>query len=128
MHWTNSYIGIPYSNMNCVEFVLCVEREVFNRKFPHPVRPTERNPFHYNRLLQENMMNYISEPKLDKPVEGCCVLMKAMNRLNHVGVFVKIKSKEYVLHSLDSFKSSILHQVKDLPKYGITVEGYYSWK
>lgn len=126
-HWTNEYIGIPYSHMNCSEFALCVQREVFNRDLPTPIQPTEKNAFHYNKLLQQNMFDYI-HTKIENPIEGCCVLMKAMRRLSHVGVYTKIGAKEYVIHSIDSFKSSVLHQIKDLPMYGFEVEGYYAWK
>jgi len=127
-HWTNQYIGVPYSNMNCGEFAICIQREVFKKKyFRAPEHPKVENPFHYNIILEKNLINYL-EKKIEKPVEGCCVLMKTMKRLTHVGVYTKIGRKDYVIHCLDSFKSSILHKIKDLTTYGIDVEGYYSWK
>lgn len=127
MHWTHEYIGIPFTNMNCGELALCIQREVFGKKLIPLQRPDDRNPFHYSRLVKENVMNYLKE-KIDVPLEGCCVLMKAMNRLSHVGVYSKINKRDYVIHSMDSFKSSVLHQIKDLKTYGYEVEGYYTWK
>lgn len=127
MHWTNQYIGIPFSNMNCGELAVCIQREVFGRTFERTKIPATENPFEYSKIVRQGMLDYLTD-KILHPVEGCCVLMKAMKRLSHVGVYTKIGSREYVIHSVDSFKSSMLHQVKDLKIYGYEVEGYYAWK
>jgi len=127
MHWTQTYIGIPYSNMNCAELVVCIQREVFNRTMFRIPQPQTENLFHYNYLMQKHMWNFLEEKKIE-PHEGCCVIMKAMKRMCHVGVFTVINGKQYVIHSMDSFGSAVMHQIKDLWRHGIEIEGFHAWK
>jgi len=124
MHWASKYLSIPYKNMNCSKFVEHVLRDHFKRDYTFP--QSEGSLFNQSIQIKENLPKFCY--KTNDPAEGDLVLMHGARRMCHVGVYLKIKDIEYVLHSESSMKCSALHKFKDLKFFGYSVEGVYTWQ
>jgi len=123
-HWAENYVGLPYADADCAALAAKVQREVFNRVINMPVVRG-----HNVLALSEQIISSqaeVAEP-IEQPHEGCAVLMRGRGRLNHIGVFTCLNGTAYVLHAMRSAKQTVLHKVSDLPKQGLTLEGYYRW-
>jgi len=65
----------------------------------------------------------------DSPHDGDLVLMTETphKRPGHAGVFFYLAHEGWVLHSNEKSGCSVLHRVRDLPAFGLRIEGYYAW-
>ena len=50
-----------------------------------------------------------------------------IGELGHVGVYFWIAHEAWVLHCNEKTECSVLHRVRDLPSYGVPIEGFYKW-
>lgn len=128
-HWSERYLGRPHVKgvYDCAELVMEVQREQFNRNVEVPVERKEYSTFVLSSLIDEHkfeMAEIVSDP-----IEGDVLLMKCMNRLNHIGVYVTIDRTPYVLHNLQRV-GVCLHRIADLQNLpsSIEVENYYRFK
>jgi len=124
MHWAEHYVGLPYSDADCAELAAKVQREIFNKVIPMPSDRAENV-----HGLSHQIVKYQPDiaVQIDKPEEGCAVLMVGRGRLNHVGIFCSINNSDYVLHAMRSVKQTVLHRLSELPNQGFSVEGFYQW-
>jgi len=87
MHWSDRYIGLPYSDHNCAEFVAKVATEqygldvVLPNEMPDMLKGQQRE-------INNRFYNYVHAEKLDAPQDGCVVLMHAKKRMCHIGLAV----------------------------------------
>lgn len=104
-----------------------VQREQFKRNVEVPVERKEYSSFVLSSLIDEHKLE-MAEIVHD-PIEGDVLLMKCMNRLNHIGVYVMIDKTAYVLHNLQRV-GVCLHRIADLKNLSspIQVENYYRFK
>ncbi|MDH5393948.1 MAG: hypothetical protein OEY11_12235 [Gammaproteobacteria bacterium] len=123
-HWSEQYVGLPYAVADCAALAAKVQLEVFGAVIKIPEARAGNV-----RALSEQIIAAQTEvaTPIAQPVEGCAVLMMGRGRLNHVGVFTCINGIDYVLHAMRSAKQTVLHKICDLPKQGLTLEGYYRW-
>lgn len=126
MNYEN-YIGIPYSKANCADLAIMFQEKEFGKKYGEYVQPQCNSPFALSLAVKRNLMDFMEE-KLSLPKHGCAVLLLCRGRLSHIGTYLHINNQDYVLHTSESFQSSILTLLKDLKKFNIQVEGFYQWK
>lgn len=125
MHWSCKYLSIPYHEMNCAEFVEHILDKEFSRKFKFP--QNHGSVFSQSHEIKQELQNYVRpEPTLE-PKDGDLVLMNAQRKMCHVGILVKRRGALHVLHTQKNIGSACLHRLKDLPYYGLSLQGIYKW-
>src|SRR5690606_7928235 len=124
-HWTSKYLSIERKEMNCVELVEFVLRDYFNIDYRFP--QGEGTIFRQSQQIRENLPKYCI--KTDNPQDGDLVLMSGTKRrMCHVGLYVKFKGVEHVLHTQDMFLTAVLHRFSDIKNYGFSIDGIYTWQ
>lgn len=123
-HWSDGYIGVPWTAENCAALVERVLREQFGRTvaFPRPARP---NVFHYAELLEARRRDF-ARP-ITSPHDGCAVIVLARGRLAHVGLYCVLPDQPYLLHSDSSFGASVRIPMSRVCRPRFTIEGFYAW-
>lgn len=118
------FIGLPYSAaFNCADFVAHVQRELYGRE----VRlPGARDPQAQLRM-RETVLDY-ADPT-DSPRDGDLVLMREFGRQrpSHVGLYFEMDHEPWVLHLIERGSQSLCQRVRDLPRFGVRVEGCFAW-
>jgi hypothetical protein len=144
-HWTDEFMGIPFSEADCVE--LCGRvAEFFG---VHPDLPHDRpdaSPWTYSAWLQERMPEYVypivglwdesAEPHEDyvermhaaRPREGDIALMKLRGRFCHVGIYCEPSGIPSVLHTDQAHGASVRVPINRLRYWQVEIEGYYRWR
>lgn len=118
---------IPYdeATFDCADLVVRVQRELFGRDVALP----SRRP---RGTAGQAAMGELSRPyarRTETPQDGDLVLMieHGHKRPGHAGVFFFMAHEPWVLHANEKTGCSILHRVRDLPDYGLRIEGTYAW-
>jgi hypothetical protein len=121
-HWSEAYIGLPYitGEQDCAELLARVQREVFGRQVTVP-RERADSPFGKSVQISQGARD-LADP-VPIPVEGDAVLMMVRG-LWHVGVWFEV-GEPWVLHALRSAGEVVSHRMRELPAFGIKVEGFY---
>jgi len=119
-HWSDSYIGLTYSDFNCAELAREIQATEFDRWLTMPVDTCQRN--HAGDLLGDYGI------RIDKPVDGgACVMTHAEGSKWHLGIVCLIAGQTWILHSLARV-GSVRSRPRDLKRLGLEIEGYYQWK
>lgn len=120
-------IGIPYYEdaFDCADLVVRTQRELFGREV---VLPNGRP----RGVAGSAAIGELSKPygrRTSNPKDGDLVLMIEIGtrRPGHVGIFFRLAHEDWVLHTTQKTGCSVLHRVRDLPDFGLRVEGYYAW-
>ena len=128
-HWCEAYIGLPYSlgDSDCARLVCRVRREVFGGEVPDEAE-AERAVSALGRAaqMQDGVVLY-AEPTAT-PQEGDVVLMNCRGRPSHVGAYCLVNGEPHVLHAIENAGQTVLHRLRDLPRFNLQVEGFYRWK
>lgn len=127
-HWTAGYVGLPYVPLafDCAHLVERVMREQFGRTICLPAaRPHENRSAQLQQMIDAHAP-HLAE-RIDAPAEGHPVLMVGAGRLNHVGLAAAMVGEWWVLHNFIRARQVVLHRVRELPRWGLSVEGYYRW-
>jgi len=124
MHWASKYLSVSYKDMNCSKFVEYVLRDHFGKDYKFP--QSEGSLFNQSVQIKENLPKLCD--KTENPSDGDLVLMHGARRMCHVGLFLKIRGVDYVLHCESSMRCSALHKFSDLISFGFSVEGVYTWQ
>ena len=119
------YTEIPYceDTMDCADFVVLVQRELFGR---HVQLPNGRPRGARGQLA----LGELSKPYgvlTDAPRDGDLVLMTERGVLGHVGIYFWLAHEAHVLHSCERIGESVIHRARDLPDFGAPIEGFYAW-
>ena len=124
-HPAEKYTEIPYDEdtFDCADFVVHVQREMFGREV---MLPNGRPRGIAGQVALPDLAGPYAT-RTDEPVDGDLVLMKERGRLGHVGVYFWIAHEPWVLHCNEKTGCSVLHRVRDLPSYGVPIEGFYKW-
>lgn len=123
-HWAEKYLMIGYKDMNCSKFVEHVLRDQFKIDFNFP--QSQGTLFNQSQQIRDSMPSFCE--RTETPKDGDMILMHGMRRMCHVGIYVRIGWKEYVLHTESSMKTAALHPLNELNFYGFSVEGFYRWR
>lgn len=124
--WTDKYVGIPYNleTTNCGWLVSTVLKEEFDRDI---TVPSEADEHFIRRSIQvsDTLHSQFEKVELKDAKDGDIVLMKVRGRLSHVGIFVKIGSTKYVLHTTKG-SQSVLQTFKSIEQQTtMSIEGIY---
>lgn len=122
-HWSEKYVMIPFIPYNCAGFVESILKQEFGCDIQFPQTTLNRNE---DIKLMSKVISKFT--KTDNPEDGDVVLMNGSRESCHVGVFVKIKNVNYVLHTEARLKVSSLHRISDLPNFNYFLNGFYKWK
>lgn len=128
-HWSESYIGQPYikGEADCGRLVCRVRREVFKHHVPDEAE-FERAASRLGRAAQMSDAVATFGARTERPVDGDAVLMICRGRPSHIGVFCLVEDEPSVLHAMENAKQVVRHALRDLPRVGLSVDGYYKWK
>ena len=128
MHWTDAYVGRPYipDAEDCAYLAATVQREVFGREV---VLPAERpnNPAAGAEMIARMLTDHAV--RLTAPEEGAIVLMRrgSLARPWHVGTYFEQAGEAWILHATLAAAAATVVRLRDLPRFGFQVEGYYAW-
>lgn len=124
MHWAVRYMCIPFRPYGCGEFVEKVLKEEFGcpYEFPKSASCLRKDP----EIIREFLSAKLRET--DNPKDGDIVMMDGDRQTCHVGVYVEIKGIHHVLHSERRIRTSCLHRVSDLSRYGYYNARFYTWQ
>ena len=128
-HWAAKYVGNPYikGEADCAHLFCQVSREVFGREIPSSAE-INRAASRLGRAAQmSDGVGTLGKPT-DTPREGDAVLMICNGRPSHIGVFCVVDGERSVLHSMENAGMVVRHALRDLPRYFLSVEGFYKWK
>lgn len=122
------FVGMPYceQTFDCADLVALVQRELYAR---HVVLPQHRpRGVDGQRAIGELSKPY-AHRRTGPPQDGDLVLMleHAQKRPGHAGVFFFLAHEAWVLHANEKNGCAVLHRVRDLPDFGLRIEGYYEW-
>ena len=120
--WAEKWIGTPYSEGHCLEFVVRVLREEFGvqKKLPS---------LHEHELLCANMLDardsYARRLSDGEPLkDGLVVAMRPGAAVMHVGLLVLDGPEPAVLHNMASHGSAALQPLRAVRRW-MKIEGYY---
>ena len=122
------WVGIPYDEAacDCADLVMQVQRALFAREVALPGRRPRgrRGSAELGALSRAQAV-----PREGPPQDGDLVLMieRGQHNPGHAGVFFFLAHEGWVLHSNETNGCSVLHRVRDLPEFGLRIEGYYRW-
>lgn len=110
---------------DCADLVMLVQRELFGRELRLP-SPRPRGTAGSAALPD---LSRAYGTRTDNPRDGDGVLMleSGQKRAGHCGVWFWLAHEAWVLHATEKTGCSVLHRVRELPDYGLRVEGYYAW-
>ncbi|WMJ69976.1 peptidoglycan endopeptidase [Stenotrophomonas sp. 24(2023)] len=128
LHDIERLVGIPYeqARFDCADLVVLAQRELFGREVDLP----GRRPRGLRGALElAGHSRLRATPREGPPHDGDLVLMieRGHRTPGHAGVFFFLAHEGWVLHSNETNGCSVLHRVRDLPGYGLRIEGYYAW-
>lgn len=123
-HWSAKYLSIEYKNMNCSKFVEHVLRDHFGIDYNFP--QSEGSLFNQSNQIKKHVPELCIETSEYK--DGDLVLMNGKRSLCHVGMYLRIKGADYVLHCESSLKTAALHRFSDIIVYGFSIAGVYTWR
>lgn len=124
------YVGRPYRAgiYDCAHLAADVQREVFGRTVALPaVHPkgSAGQRREINGLRDEIAL------KVDARFDGCAALLYAPGvfaPIWHIGTVADFRGEAWVLHNSAKLGSACLHRLKDLQRWGMSLEGWYAWK
>lgn len=121
------FVAIPYDEreFDCADLVVLVQRALFGRTVQLPGRRPRG-------VEGQAALGELSRPygrRTDMPQDGDLVLMveHGQKRPGHAGVFFFLAHEGWVLHTNERNGCSVLHRVRELPDFGLRIEGYYAW-
>ena len=129
-HWSTPYIGRVYRAgvFDCLHLVELVQREVFGRAVDLPKdRPGGTSARVMGEQIREHLPRFARVVHSDAAAEGDLVLMIGAGYLDHIGVLVLQGGERWVLHNFIRARQVVLHRLRDLGQWGLTVEGVYQW-
>ena len=119
------YIGIPYSEKNCADLAIEIQRDVYRKRVRDYKKPEAKTPFGFAYAIRKQLPDFTTPIEVEE--DGCLVLMRCRNRISHIGTLYYQGRVPYVLHTAEAFGSSVVHRLRDLKRYGYIVVGFYRW-
>lgn len=122
-----AFCGMPYDRdtFDCADFVVHVARELFGYNVTLPAsRPRGKG---CERHLPDISKSY-GVPTTN-PEDGDIVLMYDFGDTipTHVGLFIRVGQISYVMHSAAKLGGSVMTELHNLARLGLTIEGFYKW-
>ncbi|MCG8275413.1 peptidoglycan endopeptidase [Stenotrophomonas sp. NLF4-10] len=121
------FVAIPYDEQtfDCADLVVLVQHALFGRSVQMP----GRRPRGAEGQAALGELSRAYARRTAAPQDGDLVLMidHGQKRPGHAGVFFFLAHEGWVLHTNERNCCSVLHRVRDLPDYGLRIEGVYRW-
>lgn len=123
MSWYEKYIGEEYSDENdCMELAVRVARE-FGRDV--------KKPKYLNNVYSQAHTVHVYKDDIcvrtDTKEDGNPVLFLCRKRFFHIGIYACISGEDWILHADQQSGFVILTRLRDMPKKGYELEGFYRW-
>lgn len=123
-HWSDQYLGRPWiaESYNCADLAIEVQRDVFGR-----IAKIEGAHSGDMDVLDQAIRAELESAAIltYAPKDGDGVLLSNGSML-HVGIYCNMQ-EPWVLHNVAK-AGVVRHRLRDLHRYGFTVEGYYQWR
>ena len=124
MHWTEKFVGRPYSDLDCIGLVCEVGVTQFGHALDLPNPNGKPLTVEHIHRIGEGLAVAVNEPE-----DGDAVLMKVIGQRRslggHIGVYVAVSGEPWCLHSLEP--RVIFHPIRMLPRLGLEKLGFYRW-
>lgn len=121
------YAELAYcaESFDCADLVQRVQRELFGREV---ALPSTRPRGTAGSAAVAAGAREFAKPT-DTPRDGDLVLMidHGQKRAGHVGVWFWLDHEAWVLHTSERLTRCALHRLRDLPQWGLRLEGIYAW-
>lgn len=121
------FVAIPYDEQtfDCADLVVLVQKALFGRDVQMPGRRPRG-------VEGQAAIGELSRPyarRTEAPQDGDLVLMieSGQKRAGHAGVYFWLSHEAWVLHANEKNGCSVLHRARDLPDFGLRIEGVYRW-
>ena len=121
-HWSDDYLGTPYSEADCGQLAARVGVDLFNAAIPPHPEPT--GPSAHAQALREVVHG--SLVPADTPADGQPVVM-TRGRFWHVGVACDIGGVWWLLHSLSNPGRAVRTRLNRVGDLGLKIQGHYRW-
>lgn len=121
--WYEKYIGEEYSTTNdCMALAIRVARE-----FGHEIKKPSYEPNVYSQAKSIRLYKDDMSVRTDEKQDGNPVLFLCRKRFFHIGVYVRIAEEDWILHADQQSGFVILTRLREMPKKGYELEGFYKW-
>lgn len=126
MHWSDRYVGQDYEadTADCAVLACAVAREVLGKDIQ---LPGERRPGPFGRNTQIQQKHGDFARRVDGPADAQPVLLICRGRAQHIGVMCYLAGEWWVLHADQGAGFVLRQRLRDMPRQGYTVEGFYEW-
>ncbi|MBD3610517.1 MAG: C40 family peptidase [Gammaproteobacteria bacterium] len=126
-HWSDQYIGLPYISceQDCASLAVRVLKEQFNKDISLPASRAQGLRGQSQQII--NLKDDYATPT-QKPNEGDAVLIYSRGHLSHIGVYCELENTPWVLHAMKNAGSVVRHRIRELPKLGLELGGFFSWR
>jgi hypothetical protein len=121
-----SYVGTPYEAgvFDCADLVAKVQQEVWGRRPLLPVHSAR------SAEVVQTLCEELARP-VPEPETGDVVLMwlrepEKGEAIWHLGTVFVEQGCAWVLHNSARRGAAVLHRLRDLPRMGLRVEGFYT--
>lgn len=120
--WAEKWVGIPYSEGHCLDFVVRVLHEEFGvTKKPPAIHEHDR----LCRHVFDESAQYARRLATGEPLSnGLVALLRPGAEVMHVGLIVLDLPEPHVLHTTASHGSSVLQPLRTVRRW-MKIEGYY---
>lgn len=128
-HWSDRYLGRPYvaGSGDCAMLAAEVRHDVFGDASAIAAAEAERAASALGRARQAQQVIAQHGARTDVPIEGDAVLMLCRGRPSHIGIYCLIDDEPWVLHAMANAGEAVRHRLRDLPRVGLALEGFYRW-
>jgi hypothetical protein len=120
-HWSEKWVGVPYAEGNCLEFVARVLREEFgvDKKLP----ASHEHERLCAEIFNDREAYAVRLPEGAELTDGTVVALRPGAAVMHVGVVV-VLTEVHILHNSAGHGSSVLQPLR-LVRRLMKVEGFY---
>lgn len=121
------FTEIPYDEkrFDCADLVIKVQRELFARD----VVLAGKRPRGVAGQVVLGELSKAHAQRTQSPVDGDLILTRDFGQVQpgHAGVYFRLAHEDWILHTTPKIGCSVCHRLRDLPDYGLQVEGFYAW-
>jgi hypothetical protein len=127
------YVGMPYvpGEFDCADLAQLVQFEVFNRRIALPAERRRPLGTAGQRGMILQMREALAVP-VAVPFTGCGALFCELNDKGgdefHIGTVCLHGGQTWVLHNSFPLGGVHLHDMAQLQRWGMKLEGWYAWK
>lgn len=127
MHWSSKYLGKKYimGHYDCLDFVLDVLRAEYN--IETYVIPNHGScSLDQQRQLETRLGDYFTP--LERPIDGCVVLLRRGKRLGHLGIHYFYNGCSYIIHNSALPGMVIQTLAYRIGRHGCSIESYFLFR